>query len=308
MIQLYILGFLMLCLMTVLRISMLNYLILAAGARAVRESRARLVASTDQERQRIERDLHDGAQQHLVAAAMQLRVIQRLADDPIKPVGPLLTQASDGLHRAMVELRDLAHGIYPAQLTDHGLEAALRAAVLDCPLPVDIHARDLTRCPADIETNAYFACIEAIQNATKHAGPNATIRIDLDGRHGLSIDITDTGPGASLQTLRAGHGITNITDRIAAIGGTLTIHTQPHTSPHGARTQARPPRPASTSTPTYPRPVNDDGDRSWGSHSRHPLADRGSATVPRNHLTTPPGRGMTGSGRASHDRGRFVTV
>jgi signal transduction histidine kinase len=213
-------------------VSWQNHRTLLSRARAVRESRARLVASTDRERRRIERDLHDGAQQHLVAAAMQVRVIQRLAEDPHTPVRPLLTQVSDGLHQAIVELRDLAHGIYPAQLTDHGLEAALRAAALECPLPIDIHARDLTRYPPEIETNAYFVCIEAIQNATKHAGPDAAILIDLNGRHGLSIDISDTGPGASIHTLRAGHGITNVTDRIAAIGGTLTITTPPHTGVH----------------------------------------------------------------------------
>jgi signal transduction histidine kinase len=228
-------------------VSWQNHRTLVSRDRAVRASRARLVASTDQERRRIERDLHDGAQQHLVAAAMQLRVIHRLAGDPGKPVEDLLTQVGDGLHQAIVELRDLAHGIYPAQLTDHGLEAALRAAVLDCPLPVEIHARGLGRCPADIETNAYFACVEAIQNATKHAGSDAAVRIDLDGRHGLTIDITDTGPGADPHTLRAGHGITNITDRIAAIGGTLTIHS--HT---GHSHAGRPALPADTN-PSTPR-------------------------------------------------------
>jgi signal transduction histidine kinase len=225
-------------------VSWQNHRTLVSRARAVRVSRARLVASTDRERRRIERDLHDGAQQHLIAAAVQLRVIHRLIGqpsdrgDPSKPVSDLLTQAGDGLHRAIVELRDLAHGIYPAQLTDHGLEAALRAAVLDCPLPVTIHARELRRCPADVEANAYFACTEAIQNATKHAGPDASIRIDLDGRHGLTIDITDTGPGADPQTLHAGHGIINITDRIAAIGGTLTIDSHPGKATPAGSTRA----------------------------------------------------------------------
>jgi signal transduction histidine kinase len=192
----------------------------------LRESRARLVASTDRERRRIERDLHDGAQQHLVAAAVQLRLIQRLAERP-RPVGPLVAQAGESLQQAIGELRDLSHGIYPPQLTEHGLVPALRAAALSCPLPVRITAEGLGRYPPEVETNIYFSCIEAIQNSVKHAGPDAAIAIHLDGRHGLSVDITDTGRGADPAALPAGHGITNIADRVGAIGGTLTIDTSP---------------------------------------------------------------------------------
>jgi signal transduction histidine kinase len=179
---------------------------------------------------RFERDLHDGAQQHLVAAAMQLRVIQRLATDPARPIDQLITQVADGLQQTIGELRNLAHGIYPPQLTELGLEAALRAAAVECPLPVTLHAQAVDRYPPEVETNVYFACLEAMQNAVKHAGPDAAITIDLDGRHGLTIDITDTG--THTETLHAGHGITNMADRIGAIGGTLTVHTPPHSGVH----------------------------------------------------------------------------
>jgi Histidine kinase len=130
-----------------------------------------------------------------VAAAMQLRVIQRLATDPSRPVEHLVTQVADGLQQAIAELRNLAHGIYPPQLAELGLEAALRAAAVECPLPV-------------------------------------TITVDLDGRHGLMIDITDTGPRNHPQgpSRRARH---HQHDRpYRAVGGTLTVHTGVHLHAH----------------------------------------------------------------------------
>jgi len=190
-------------------------------------SRARLVASAEQERRRIERDLHDGAQQHLVAAAMQLKVAQRAAGDTTKPLAPLLEQAADTIQHAATDLRDLAHGIYPPELAEHGLEAALRTAARTSSLPVAITTHAVGRYPPEIETNLYFTCLEAIQNAAKHAGPHATITITLDGSHGLTTTITDTGHGTDPHTLLTGHGITNMTDRIGAIGGTLTPTTTP---------------------------------------------------------------------------------
>ncbi|MEV4177430.1 histidine kinase [Nonomuraea sp. NPDC049709] len=202
-----------------------NHVMLVARAEALQESRGRLVAAADRERRQIERDLHDGAQQRLVAAAVQSRVAQRLLATQPADVSPLLAQLSEDLREAGAELRDLAHGIYPPQLAESGLEAALRAAVRHSPLPAEIHADGIGRYPPEIEINVYFCLLEALQNAGKHAGEHATVTIDLRDQDGLSFDFRDTGDGASPDLLRSGHGITNMYDRLGAIGGTLTIDT-----------------------------------------------------------------------------------
>jgi signal transduction histidine kinase len=103
---------------------------------------------------------------------------------------------------------------------------------MECPLPVAVHARAVERYAPEVETNAYFACLEAMQNAAKHAGSDASITIDLDGRQGLTIDISDTGAGNRAEILHAGHGITNMSDRLGAVGGILTVDTGPNTGVH----------------------------------------------------------------------------
>ncbi|NJP97609.1 hypothetical protein HCN51_50705 [Nonomuraea sp. FMUSA5-5] len=204
-----------------------NHVMLVARAEALQESRARLVAAADRERRQIERNLHDGAQQRLVAAAVQSRVAQRLVDgDPGQAV-PVLAQLSSDLSEAQAELRDLAHGIYPPQLAESGLEAALRAATRHSPLPAEIRAAGLGRYPPEIEINVYFCLLEALQNASKHAGEQATVTIDLHERDGLCFDFADTGIGCHPGLMPTGHGITNMYDRVGAIGGTLTIETSP---------------------------------------------------------------------------------
>ncbi|MEV0829478.1 sensor histidine kinase [Nonomuraea rubra] len=206
-----------------------NHVMLVARAEALQESRARLVAAADRERREIERNLHDGAQQRLVAAAVQSRVAQRLMDtDPAQAV-PVLAQLSSDLREAQAELRDLAHGIYPPQLAESGLEAALRAATRHSPLPTEIRAAGLGRYPPEIEINIYFCLLEALQNAAKHAGEQATVTIGLREQDGLSFDLADTGIGCHPGLIRTGHGITNMYDRLGAIGGTLTIETSPGT-------------------------------------------------------------------------------
>jgi signal transduction histidine kinase len=190
------------------------------------------VAAADRERRQIERDLHDGAQQRLVAAAVQSRVAQRLLATQPDQVGPLLAQLSEDLREAGAELRDLAHGIYPPQLAEYGLETALRAVARHSPLPTAIHSAGVGRYPPEIEINLYFCLLEALQNAIKHAGENATVTIDLRGRDGLSFDFSDTGHGTRPDVLRSGHGITNMYDRLGAIGGTLTIDTGPGAGLH----------------------------------------------------------------------------
>ncbi|MFC4120885.1 sensor histidine kinase [Nonomuraea zeae] len=206
-----------------------NHVMLVARAEALQESRARLVAAADRERRQIERDLHDGAQQRLVAAAVQSRVAQRLLATQPDRVGPLLAQLTEDLREAGTELRDLAHGIYPPQLAEYGLEAALLAAARHSPLPAAIRAEGVGRYPPEIEINVYFCLLEALQNAIKHAGEKATVTVELRGGDGLSFDFSDTGKGARPGVLRSGHGITNMYDRLGAIGGTLTVDTRPGT-------------------------------------------------------------------------------
>jgi signal transduction histidine kinase len=209
-----------------------NHVSLSAKAQALQESRARLVAATDRERRRIERNLHDGAQQRLVAAAVQLRVLDRLLTTRPDQTRALVAQLAEDLHDAGTELRDLAHGIYPPQLTEHGLAAALRDAALRCPLPTTVHTDGVGRYPPEIEISVYFCCLEALQNATKHAGDHATVTIDLHDRDGLSFDVHDTGRGCKPAAIHAGHGFTNMADRLGALGGTITIHAQPGTGIH----------------------------------------------------------------------------
>src|SRR5213079_3290675 len=142
----------------------------------LRESRARIVASGDAERRRVERDLHDGAQQHLVALAVNLRLTRELlADDP-ETAGAMIDQLADEVKATIQELRDLAHGIYPPLLADSGLAEALRAAGRRSPLPVAVTAEGIGRYGLDVETAIYFCCLEALQNASKHAA-GATVEV-----------------------------------------------------------------------------------------------------------------------------------
>jgi signal transduction histidine kinase len=192
-----------------------------------------LVAVTDRERRRIERDLHDGAQQRLVVVAMQLRVAQRLQRTAPDQAADLLGALAQDVQHASAELRDLSHGIYPPQLNDQGLAAALHAEVLRIPLPVTLRCDHLTRHPQQIESAVYFSCLEGLQNTAKHAGPGARVILALhDDPDGLTFDLSDTGTGCDPDTAHAGHGLRNISDRIGALGGTLIIHTHPGAGVH----------------------------------------------------------------------------
>ena len=142
-------------------------------ADALRESRARIVASGDAERRRVERNLHDGAQQHLVALAVNLRLAKDIiVDDPDAGL-EMLDQLAGEVQETIQELRELAHGIYPPLLVDSGLVEALRAAANRSPLPVDVVAEGIGRYSAEVEAAVYFCCLEALQNAAKHAPDGA---------------------------------------------------------------------------------------------------------------------------------------
>ena len=193
---------------------------------AVQESRARIVAAGDAERRRIERDLHDGAQQRLVALALALRVVQRkLGSDADPEVERVLAQAVDELEHAVTELRELARGVHPAILTEEGLAAALESLASRSPVPVTVDAEVEERLAPELEATAYFVACEALANAVKHANAS-TVAIDasrVDGR--LVIAVTDDGVGGA--DVDAGTGLRGLCDRVQAHGGGLRIESAP---------------------------------------------------------------------------------
>jgi signal transduction histidine kinase len=193
----------------------------------LRASRARIVASGDAERRKIERNLHDGAQQHLVALAVNLRLTKDiLADDPEAAV-EMLDALGDAVKDTIQELRDLAHGIYPPLLMDAGLTEALRAAATRSPLAVSVDAEGVGRYTTEIEAAVYFCCLEALQNAAKHA-PDAAVAIELREADGtLRFSVVDDGPGFDATTATAGHGYVNMSDRLGAIGGSVAWESAP---------------------------------------------------------------------------------
>jgi signal transduction histidine kinase len=187
----------------------------------VRQSRARIVTAADQERQRIERDIHDGAQQRLVALGLQLRSAQRRIGNSSDPqVDRLLAAAVDELKVAVEELRELARGVHPAILTEDGLAAALESLVSRTPFPVELKA-DEGRLPSQVEATAYFVACEALANTVKHSeASRATIRAQ---RHNglLIVEVEDDGIGGA--NASNGSGLRGLADRVEALGGRFRV-------------------------------------------------------------------------------------
>ena len=182
-------------------------------------SRARIVATGDAERRKIERNLHDGAQQHLVALAVNLRLVRDLVGEN-PDAAEMLEMLADSVKDTIQELRDLAHGIYPPLLMDSGLPEALRAAAARSPLDVSVDV-EVGRYPTEVEAAVYFCCLEAMQNAAKHA-PDAHVAVKVweDGESPrLRFTVADDGPGFDVAVATAGHGYVNMSDRLGAIGG-----------------------------------------------------------------------------------------
>jgi signal transduction histidine kinase len=199
---------------------------LQASIDDLRASRRRLVRAQDTERQRIERNLHDGAQQQLVALLIQLTVLDDAADDPAE-VRQLTGQFRDGLHAAIDDLRALARGIYPPLLADQGLEAAVRAQAARAPLPVQVEADGIGRYRRDAEATAYFCILEALQNVAKYArASSAKVALSCPDGH-LEFTVTDDGGGFDTATPAPGTGLQGMADRLAAAGGTLCIRSAP---------------------------------------------------------------------------------
>jgi signal transduction histidine kinase len=191
------------------------------------ESRRRISEAAVLERARIERDLHDGAQQQIIALRIKADMAEQLLKDD--PAAGIEAVHKLGLHadRALTELRFLARGIYPALLTDHGLVDALHAMGRDAGIPVHVSPNGVTRHPIETESAVYFTCVEAIQNATKHATGATGVWITLDQSGGvLRFTVRDDGSGFSAGATD-GHGLRNMRDRIEAVHGRLTVETTP---------------------------------------------------------------------------------
>lgn len=188
-------------------------------------SRARIVAVTDEERRRMERDLHDGAQQHLALLNLQLSVLERSAKEHPE-FAAKVSEMRSSLAKALAEMRDLAHGIYPAALENDGLAAALAEAARRATLPTKVEVDGMGRVSRDIETAVYFCCLEALQNASKHAGDGASATITLARQNGaLRFTVADNGAGFTVAT--DGYGLHSMRDRIGALGGEVSIDSAP---------------------------------------------------------------------------------
>jgi signal transduction histidine kinase len=209
---------------------------LSMRERDLRDSRTRIVLAADQARKRVERDLHDGAQQRLVLLNLKLAQLQRTVEtDPA--IAERVADIRVELASALAELRDLAHGLYPATLESDGLAAALREASQRTALRTQIDSDGTGRYPPEVETAVYFSCLEALQNAAKHAGEHATITIRIaEHDKTLTFEVADDGAGFEVDSRRSSHGIQNMTDRLGALGGTLRVESAPHegTRIHGS--------------------------------------------------------------------------
>jgi signal transduction histidine kinase len=200
---------------------------LLARLEDLRASRQRLVAAQDEERRRLERNLHDGAQQNLVALKVKLGLAEMFAEiDPARAKQTLAELKVD-TDEALETLRDLARGIYPQLLADRGLVAALESQARKATLPVEVDADGVGRYPQEIEAAVYFCCLEALQNVQKYsAAQNAVVRLD-GSESGLTFEVTDDGQGFDGASVKRGAGLTNMTDRIDALGGRLEISSTP---------------------------------------------------------------------------------
>ena len=193
----------------------------------LRASRQRLVSAQDEERRRLERNLHDGAQQHLVALRVHLGLAAAAIDEGPEQVRALLDESQEVAAEALQNLRDLAHGIYPPLLADEGLVVALQVRSQRSPLAVQVHGDELRRYPQDTEMAVYFCCLEAMQNAAKYSEASKIEVHLVDGDDTLRFSVQDDGKGFDPVTAKRGAGLQNMTDRLQALGGDLQIVSSP---------------------------------------------------------------------------------
>ncbi len=204
---------------------------LAVRADELQESRRRLVDTHDAERRRLERDIHDGAQQHLVALVVNLRLAQTLVGKAPDRAGTVLSEQVTAVDAAIATLVDLARGLYPRTLVEQGVGPALREVLVGTMVPITVHDHDLGRLPGEIEAALYFTAVEAVQNAAKHAGASSiTVDLSSDGLQ-VRLEVRDDGSGFEPAEGFPGHGLGNMRDRIDAVRGRFALESDPG---HGA--------------------------------------------------------------------------
>ena len=194
----------------------------------LRASRQRLVAAQDEERRRLERNIHDGAQQQLVALAVKARLAGQLTErDPAK-AAEMLIQIEAETQTALEDLRDLARGIYPPLLADRGLVAALEAQSRKSQRRRRAWSADAVgRYSADVEATVYFCALEALQNVAKYAAADRTVIRSVASNGSLSFEVEDDGRGFDPDAVATGTGLQGMADRLAAVGGSLEIRSAP---------------------------------------------------------------------------------
>jgi signal transduction histidine kinase len=193
----------------------------------LRASRQRLVTAQDEERRKLERNLHDGAQQQLVALSVKETLASNMIDRDPHTAKALLAEIRSETSDALENLRDLARGIYPPLLADGGLAPALQAQARKAPLPVEVDADGVDRFPQEIEAAVYFSCLEALQNVSKYARASAA-RVILRAEPGaVAFTVSDDGTGFDTSRTNLGTGLQGISDRLAALGGSLAIDSAP---------------------------------------------------------------------------------
>jgi signal transduction histidine kinase len=193
----------------------------------LKTSRQRLVTAQDEERRKLERNLHDGAQQRLVALTVKLGLLERLVEKDPAQAGSIAAQLQGDATEALEELRDLARGIYPPLLADKGLVAALESQARKSVVPVAIESDGIGRYAREAEAAVYFSCLEALQNVAKYASASRAVVELSDGDGRLRFTVTDDGVGFDQATSTFGTGLQGIADRLAALGGELAVTSSP---------------------------------------------------------------------------------
>jgi signal transduction histidine kinase len=193
----------------------------------LRASRRRIVSAQDERAKKLERNIHDGAQQQLVALSVKLRLLEQQIDRDPTAAKTMAAELQTTANETLEDLRDLARGIYPPLLADRGLEAALEAQARKAAMPVTVTADGIGRFEADVESAVYFSCLEALQNAAKYAGA-AEVRVRLSNGTGeLRFEVVDDGRGFDPASTSYGTGLQGIADRLAALGGELVVTSAP---------------------------------------------------------------------------------
>jgi signal transduction histidine kinase len=200
---------------------------LSASIDDLHHSRARIVSTADAERQRIERDLHDGAQQRLVALRIHLALMAERLSSSARDESIRIQDLEHEVDLTIEELRSFAHGIYPPLLNERGLAETLRAAGRGAPIPTLVKVPALRRHPQAVELTVYFGCMEALQNAAKHGRGATSVSITVHESDELVFEVRDNGQGFRVADVPPGAGLTNIADRLAAVNGALCVTSAP---------------------------------------------------------------------------------